>query len=206
MHFGGAILLHPTAALLVWLAAVLATQMLGYAGLTVLLLLFAAGGLPVCRAWLRYLFRSRWLLLALWLVLAYHTPGDAWLEQDWLPTLEGMHDATLQSLRLVVMLAALAWLFGRLGRDGMLTALWGLFRPLAAYVSGVERVVVRLSLVFANLDSRSPGWSWRRVLLEDAPLPCDGGSPVVLSIPVWTGRDVLACGAVALALLGVLVL
>lgn len=206
MHFGGAILLHPTAALIVWLAAVLVTQMLGFAGLTVLLLLFVVGGVTVCRTWLRYLFRSRWLLLALWLVLAYHTPGDAWLEQDWLPTLEGMHDATLQSLRLAVMLAALAWLFSRLGREGMLGALWGLFRPLAGYVTGVERVVVRLSLVFSNLDVRLPGWSWRQVLLEDAPQTSDGGGSVTLCLPVWSGRDTVACGVIALGLLGVVIL
>ena len=187
--------MHPTAVLIVWLAAVLATQHLGYAGLGVLSALLAIGGHALAGVWWRYLWRSRWLLLALWLVLAYHTPGDAWLDQAWAPTLEGMHEASLQAFRLAVMLGALAWLFGQLGRDGLVQALWGLFRPLAGEGGGVERMVVRLSLVFSYLDRRANSVNWRQILTGSLPAPADGTTVIALHLPAWRWRD----GAVALA-------
>lgn len=195
----GRILLHPTAALIVWLAAVLATQHLGYAGLVTLALLLILIGWRVAAVWWRYLLRSRWLLLALWLILAYNTPGDAWLELPWAPTLEGVHEASLQALRLMNMLGALAWLFGQLGRDGMVQALWGLFQPLADGNGGLERLVVRLSLVFSNLDRSAPTLTWRQMLAGEAPGQVSGAARISLRLPPWRWRDrgiVLAAGCV----------
>lgn len=200
----GRILLHPTAALIVWLAAVLATQHLGYAGLGTLALLLIMSGWRVTAVWWRYLSRSRWLLLALWLILGYNTPGDAWLDQPWAPTLEGVHEASLQALRLIVMLGALAWLFEQLGRDGMVQALWGMIRPLADEGGGMERLVVRLSLVFSNIDRSAQTVSWREMLAGEAPVPAGEATRISLQMPAWRWRDrgvVLAAGC---ALCGVL--
>lgn len=200
----GPILLHPTAALIVWLAAVLAAQHLAYPGLAIL----AAMLLIACRgaghAWWRYVSRSRWLLLALWLILAYHTPGDAWREQSWAPTLEGIHEASLQAARLVIMLGALAWLFQQLGWAGMVQALWGLFRPVAGAGNGVERLVVRLSLVFSYLDRPADGLTWRQMLAGEVPVLVDDSATIVVDLPHWRLRDsvvvlvagLFLCGAV----------
>ena len=200
----GQILLHPTAALIIWLAVVLATQHLHYAGLLGLVGVLALAGHKAGRVWWRYVVRSRWLLLALWLILAYHTPGDAWLEQPWAPTLEGMHDASLQAGRLVVMLGALAWLFQQLGRAGLVQALWGLLRPLAGDGGGVARLVVRLSLVFSYVDRPEDGLTWRQMLAGEAPVIVDDATAMVVDLPAWRWTDVLVvlvaclgfCGAV----------
>jgi len=197
--------LHPTTALLVWLVAVLATQFLGYAGLGLL----AAGLLlarpPLWRTWLAYLRRARWLLLTLWLILAYNTPGEALGDQAWAPTYEGMAEASLQAVRLVVMLGCLAWLFGRLGRDGLVSALWGLLRPLQACGLDTSRLVVRLSLVLENLQARPEKGAWKKMLAGD---PDFAGGPDVLhlGLPAWSLRDAGLILASAALLMGVVLL
>lgn len=155
-------------------------------------------------AWWRYVSRSRWLLLALWLILPYHTPGDAWREQSWAPTLEGIHEASLQAARLVIMLGALAWLFQQLGRAGMVQALWGLFRPVAGAGNGVERLVVRLSLVFSYLDRPADGLNWRQMLAGEAPVLVEDAAAILVDLPPWRLKDTVVvlmtglgfCGAV----------
>ena len=62
--------MHPSCALIVWFAAVLGTQFVGYAGLAVLIVLPLLGATGAWRPWLAYAWRARWLLLALWLSLA----------------------------------------------------------------------------------------------------------------------------------------
>jgi hypothetical protein len=96
---------------------------------------------------------GRWLLLTLWLILAYNTPGEAWRDLAWAPTYEGIAEANLQAARLVAMLLlCLAWLFARLGREGMVGGLWGLLQPAQARGPGYRALVVRLSLVLDNLQ------------------------------------------------------
>ena len=100
--------MHPSCALIVWLSAVLAAQRFGYVGLAALAsvpLLWSPAGF---RRWLGLMYRARWLLLTLWLILAYNAPGDAWLDQSWAPTYEGMAEGGLQVARLSVMLLWLA--------------------------------------------------------------------------------------------------
>ena len=66
----------------------------------------------------------------LWFILAYNTPGEAFQGFAWAPTYEGVAEANLHALRLLLMLGCLAWLFKRLGHDGLLSGLWGLLLPL----------------------------------------------------------------------------
>lgn len=197
--------MHPTTALLAWLAAVLAVQFLGYAGLGLL----AAGLLlvrpPLWRVWLDYVRRARWLLLTLWLILACNTPGEALADLFWAPTYEGVAEAMLQTARLVAMLGCLAWLFDHLGRDGLVSALWGLLRPLAALGLDVARLVVRLSLVLENLQAPPERGAWKKMLAGD---PAFAGGPEVLHLsqPAWAVRDTLLVVISAAMLLGAILL
>ena len=75
--------------------------------------------------------RARWLLLTLWLILAYNTAGEAYADIPWAPTYEGLSEASLHAVRLIVMLGCLSWLFVRLGRDGLLAGLWGVLQSFA---------------------------------------------------------------------------
>jgi len=202
----GSLFLHPSCALIVWLAAVLALPALGHAGLLALAVVLLLGG-GLLRPWWKHVRRARWLLLTLWLILAYHAPGEAFADLPWAPTYEGVAAANLHAWRLIVMLACLAWLFQRLGRDGLVSALWGLLHPCRRLGLDSERLVVRLSLVLDNLQTeRATGQArdaWRQ-MLGAAALPDAGLASLHLALPRWAPRDSLLAGLVAVGLLMVL--
>ena len=182
--------MHPSTALIAWLAAVLACQLLGYAGLG-LLALGTLLSLPAAAGtWLKYVLRARWLLVTLWLILAYNTPGEAWHDLAWAPTYEGVAEASLQAVRLLVMLVCLAWLFCRLGRNGLVSALWGLLQPLHMRVADTRALVVRLSLVLDNLQEPPEKGAWRKVLANGGEFAA-GPESMSLSLPHWRLSDSL---------------
>ena len=197
--------MHPSCALIVWLAAVLSVQFAGYSGLLALgCLPFALvpGALARCVVYVR---RAKWLLLTLWLVLAYNTPGEAWLDSPWMPTYEGMIEANRQAARLLVMLAWLAWLFVRLEREGMVAGLWGLLLPLRQWGVEVERLVVRLSLVLDNLQTPQARGAWRQMLAADTPV-ARGAESLQLANPPWLARDTATVFICLVGVLGVCLL
>lgn len=191
--------LHPTTILIIWLAAVMAIQFVGYpimVAVVLVILLFAGQVLPT---WWRHVRRSRWLLLGLWLVLAYGVPGDALFDLAMMPTWQGLEVANLQTARLITILGLLAWLIGCLGRDGLIAALWGLLQPLALAGIEIDRLVVRLSLVLEQLKVPPEKGAWRHMLCQ----PEDQNGPEVLTIrrPIWRPFDTLT---VVIAMLAVL--
>lgn len=204
MHFGS-LDLHPTCALIVWLAAVVGAQFVGYAGLVLLTMVALAWAPRSAYRWLAYVRRARWLLLALWLILAYGAPGEAWLDRAWAPTYEGMAEAGLQAVRLLVMLLWLAWLFTKQGLEGMVSGLWGLLRPWSRLGFKAERLVVRLSLVLDNLQTPQEKGGWRRMLLTGGHDP-EGPVSLGLLVVPWAPRDTVAVLGCIAGLAGVWVL
>lgn len=192
--------LHPSAALIVWVSAVVGVQYLGSHGLLAMALVALFFSRSMFRRWWGYVRRARWLLLTLWLVLAYNTPGEALLDLPWAPTYEGVADAGLQAVRLLLILGFLAWLFERIGRDGLVSGLWGLLRPFGALGVDSERLVVRLSLVLDNLQSPPEKGAWK-AMLDTMPNEGEGVEMVHLMLPIWARRDTLMVG---LAILGFL--
>lgn len=193
--------MHPSCALIIWLAAVIGVQFVGYAGL---LLLIAAALLltpNLVGRWWAYVRRARWLLLTLWLILAYNTPGEALYDLAWAPTYEGAADANLQAARLVTILACLAWLFLRLGHERMIAGLWGLLQPVRALGVDVERVVVRLSLVLENLQEPPEKGAWKQMLAAQ-PAVSTRQESLHLSLAPWHLRDSLLVVASGLGLMG----
>lgn len=199
------LILHPSTALIAWLAAVLAVQFVGYAGLAIMATAVLFSPFSVTRSWGFNIYRARWLLLTLWVILSYNTPGEAVMGTPWAPTYEGIADANLQAARLVLMLGFLAWLSIRLGRDGLVSALWGVLQPLQVLRVDTRRLVIRLSLVLANLQTPQEKGSWRRMMAADAPLQ-DGPSVVHVALPRWAALDTLIVVAAAAILLGAIVL
>lgn len=189
--------MHPSAVLLCWLFALLLTQSLGAGLLLVSAVLLLALRPAVWQPWLSYLRRSRWLLLSVWLILAYHTPGDALWDQPWAPTEQGALEASLHAARLALMLGWLAWLFDQLGRDGLVAALWGLSLPARGSGGRGERFVVRLALVLDHLRTRHAADDWRRILRGEPP-PLEGRGFIRLELPLWRVQDTSICLLVAL--------
>ncbi|WP_265948408.1 hypothetical protein [Dechloromonas sp. A34] len=197
--------MHPSTALIAWLAAVLAMQFVGYVGLAIMALVVMFSPFSVTRSWCFNIYRARWLLFTLWLILSYNTPGEAVMGALWAPTYEGVADANLQAARLVLMLGFLAWLSVRLGRDGLVSALWGVLQPLQVLGVDTRRLVIRLSLVLANLQTPQEKGSWRRMMAADAPLR-DGPNMVHVVLPQWATIDSLIVGVATTFLIGAIVL
>jgi len=150
--------------LLVTLIAIVAIQFVGLAGLVSVLAILMLAVRHSAAGWWRLVRRMRWLLLSVWLILAYGVPGDAVFDLAWMPTHEGVREATLHVARLILMLGCLAWLFSSLGKQGLLLALHALLHPLARFGIASERLVVRLSLVMQNLQNELPSGAWRSML------------------------------------------
>lgn len=195
-------MLHPTVVLLLWLLAILATQALTYPGLLGLALVVLLAGAAVRRGWGRAVRRARWLLLMLWLIMAYHTPGDAWNDLPWAPTYEGVREANLHALRLALMLGGLAWLREVLGHAGLVNGLWGALQPWAARGVDVGRLVVRLSLVLAYLEQPAARGAWREMLAGRVQAPA-ASERIVLDLAPWSGRDRLVAALALMTVAGV---
>lgn len=188
--------MHPAACLLSWILTALALQCLGWGGLGIVALVLAGQGRRLWQRWWLLGRRARWLLLTLGLILAYGTPGEAWLDVPWAPTDAGLEQASLHVLRLIVLLGALAWLFIALSREQLMGALWRLLSPLRLLGLDIDQAVVRLALVFEYLDKTPRGGPWRRILSE-ADMPALDVAAVRLELSAWDGRDTAGVMAVA---------
>jgi energy-coupling factor transporter transmembrane protein EcfT len=139
MRFLGSVSLHPSAALLVCLIAIVVIQFLGWLGLALVFPVLLLATRKSISGWWHLLRRMRWLLVSVWLILAYGASGEAVFDVAWMPTHEGVRDATLHVARLGLMLGCLAWLFAVLGNQGLLVALQSLLRPLSRLGLASER-------------------------------------------------------------------
>lgn len=203
MCVSGAGILHPSSALLICLMAIVVIQFLGHAGLGLVFVLLLSGFRSLFAGWWKLLRRLRWLLASVWAILAYGTPGDALLDMAWLPTHEGVAEATLHVARLALMLGCLAWLFASLGQRGLLVALVSLLRPLARCGVASDRLVVRLSLVMENLQVELPKGAWRD-MLDGNPGGDNGPASLQVTVPAWRPVDYLVClGAVVFSICAV---
>jgi hypothetical protein len=185
--------------LLVCLITMVAIQFLGLAGLALAIPVLLLALRSSFAGWGRLLRRMRWLLLSVWLILAYGSAGDALFEQEWMPTHEGARAASLHVVHLALMLACLAGLFDALGRQGLLIALQSLLQPWSRLGMASERLVVRLSLVMQNLQADLPKGAWRN-MLDGNFAAGDAGEILRVEVPAWKTADYLACvGALVFA-------
>lgn len=197
--------MHPSTTLIAWLSAVLSLQFLGYAGLGWLALAMLISLPSIVRPWLAYIRRARWLLLVLWFILAYNTPGEAFQGFAWAPTYEGVAEANLHALRLLLMLGCLAWLFNRLGHDVLLSGLWGLLLPLRWLGLDIERLLVRLALVLESLQSPPERGAWKQ-MLHVQPDFSSGPEVLQLNLPAWHLWDHVAIILISALFAGAIVL
>lgn len=196
--------LHPAVPLFTWIAAVIGVQFVSYWGLGVIVFVVAITAFHSVVSFINYLWRARWLLAALWLVIAFNTPGDAFHDIAWAPTYEGVAAANLQAARLIVTLACLGWLFTFLSGDRLLLALSGLMLPLNHLGVDANRIIVRLSLVLEQLESPVKHIGWREMLLD--PTGGDGSRTMIsLTMPPWRLRDSAALMIISTLFVGSLI-
>lgn len=156
--------LHPATQILIWCVLVTALQFLPparllLAGSVMLLMVFVMSH----HKFIQLLRRTRWIMLTLWMIYAWTTPGDAWLDVPFSPSREGVLEGGLQMLRLLVALAGLAILLNRLQRPQLMAGLYSLFAPLQWLGWSRERLAVRLALTlhYAEVAMLRESTSWQ---------------------------------------------
>jgi energy-coupling factor transporter transmembrane protein EcfT len=195
--------MHPATRLVAWAAVVVFVQLargpilwgLGF------VVMAASALLARRRAW-RLVRRIRVLLLVLLILFAFFTPGEALLPflGGVSPTREGGVLAVLHCTQLLVVVLLVALLLELTDERSLVSGLMSLARPFAVTGLSVERMAVRMLLVFRYVEAPPPG-GWRALLVG----PDDDESPGALSVVFVPLRwwDVLAaCGFLVLMVLG----
>lgn len=165
--------MHSGLLLLLWLAAVASIQLLPPSALAIAVLGCMLVALLLAPVRTRRLVRRvRLLLLAIVILFAWFTPGEALLV-DWPrlgPTREGAALAALHAGRLLAVVCAVALLLERLSLERLVAGLHALARPLRLIGVPPERLALRLLLVLRLVEAtpraRGPG-HWKAWLLDE---------------------------------------
>lgn len=196
--------MHSGSVILIWIAGVASVQVL-----TSWPLLLVLGACAIAAALLaparsrRLVRRVRFLLLAIAILFAGFTPGEAVLVDfpSFSPSREGLVLAMVHSARLFTVVLCVAILIERLPIPRLVGGLFALMRPLQSLGFPAGRVAVRLLLVLHYAESGAPR-DWKTWLQN-----CDDDE-FVGSIPVVRERfrpfDLLAVlvSAIAVVALG----
>ena len=187
--------MHSGLVLLLWLAAVAAVQLLPPPALggALAACALAAAVLARARTW-RLVRRIRVLLLAIAVLFAWFTPGEAAF-LDWPrlgPTREGLALAALHAARLLAVVCAVGILLERLPLARLVGGLYALSRPLRGVGVAPERLALRLLLVLRYVEASPRGRGpvdWRHWLADE---PATGAA--VEMAPVVLARERLGLG------------
>jgi energy-coupling factor transporter transmembrane protein EcfT len=165
--------MHSGLILILWLAAVASIQLLSLPALAVAVPLCLLAALVFARVrLLRLLRRVRVLLIAIAILFAWFTPGEAFFH-DWPrlgPTREGLAFAVLHAARLIAVVCAVAVLLERLSLQRLVAGLHALARPLRLIGVPPERLALRLLLVLRYVEAspRDQGrLQWRDWLMPE---------------------------------------
>ena len=157
---------HPATVLLAWGTLAVGVQFLPLTGLLLATSVFLLMALVLAGSRTRlFLKRSRWLLLSIVVLFVVATPGErlsGW-PGDLGLSVDGIQQATEHLCRLLLLICSLALLHERLGTQGFLVGMYCLLAPLRNWKNLRERIVVRLMLVLAYVET-SPRSAWRDLL------------------------------------------
>ena len=166
---------HPTTRLVVWLLLLPASQCLRGEQLLVALLVLPFFGLAALRRAARLAWRTRWLFLSLFVIVAWGEAGEpAWAGAS-APAGEGLLAACTQSGRLLLALWAVAILLEWMPVPELLLATHRLLQPLRHCGIDPDRGVVRLLLVMRHIETLPRPRDWR-ILLQ---APANDGDEVL---------------------------
>lgn len=194
--------LHPASLILIWLAFAFCVPWLRPVELSVIVTLFS---LPLLLKhsdqYFKLLRRSRWLLISLFLVYAFVTPGVAVLGA-YGPSREGLLSGGIQALRLLALLATLALLLATTSRDRILAGLYFLLRPFGLIGVDVDRIAARiwLTLHYAEQSESRNSGEWRERWQSAMHGSGDEMTGIKLEIGCFTWLDFTALSGAALVL------
>lgn len=191
-------LMHPATRLVAWAALVVLAQLARGP------ILWSFGFVLVVAAFLwapqrarRLVRRVRLLLLVLVVLFAFFTPGEALLPflGSAGPTREGASMAAVHCSQLLIVVLLVALLLELTDEKALVSGLMILARPFVFLGLPVERLAVRLLLVFRYVET-PPAGGWRALLLTAAePLPDERLRIAAAPLRWW---DRLAIGGVLL--------
>lgn len=161
--------IHPMTRLIVWLQLLVVVQFLNGSALVVAGLLSPLVGLRALRRGGQLVWRTRWLLLSLFVVFSWGVAGEPLWSGAISPTREGALQALTHLGRLVLVLIAVAAFLEFLPLPDLLVATHALLRPLRRVGFSPDRGLVRLALVLHYVETLPRPRDWRSLLMSPAP-------------------------------------
>jgi energy-coupling factor transporter transmembrane protein EcfT len=152
--------MHAGSILFLWMAAALLVQQTegwSLAALSAASLTVALGCARIQCG--RLLVRIRLLLLAILVLFAWFTPGEA-IFMDWpraSPSRDGLLLALTHGGRLVALVCWVAILLGHMSADRLVSGLYALVRPFGGFGLSAERFALRLILVLRYASAAHKG-------------------------------------------------
>lgn len=200
---------HPATAVMLWLFFMVWVMWVDSAvllGISAgILLLFNQ---PARSQFIRYVRRSRWLLVVLLLMHAYSLPGaPLWPAfAGYVPSDAGVYSGMLQSWRLLLILAMLAVVLTRLSREALLAGIYVLLAPLRYVGLPSERIAMRIWLTlryaeFLLQEAQSVSFKQRLLQLSSTP-PVSDDMMQPLLLPVYRSSWVDYALLISMPLLG----
>ena len=162
--------MHSGLQVFLWLAVVAGLQFLEVIPLTVALCLSAMlGALHAPRRSMRLLRRVRFIVIAIVILFAGFTPGEA-LIVDWpqlSPSREGIGLAYEHAARVLTVVLLVSLLLERLPPQRLVGAIHALMRPFGAVGFPADRVAVRTLLVLRFVEAENPP-RWQEWISDDS--------------------------------------
>ena len=155
---------HPTTRFYLWLSVILAVQFLSGKPLALAVVLMPVLGIRVLKRGGRLVWRARWLLISLFVILAWGIAGDPLWNGAASPTYEGLTEASTQFSRLLLVLVAVAAFLEFMPLADLLTATHFMLGPLRRFGLDPDRGVVRLMLVLRYVETLPRPRDWRNLL------------------------------------------
>lgn len=155
---------HPTTRLILWLLLMLFIQLLDEWILATAFLLVPLLGRPALLRAGRLVWRTRWLLVSLFVVFPWGVAGEPLWQGIAAPSREGLLAASTQLGRLLLMLITVAAFLERMPLPKLLIATHRLLQPLRRFGLDPERGVVRLLLVLRYVETLPRPRDWRTLL------------------------------------------
>ena len=160
---------HPATRLLVWLVLLIAVQALDGLLLGGLCLLTFFSGRRIVRRGGRLVWRARWVLVSVFVLLAWGVAGEPLWSASVAPTSEGLQLAYTHVGRLFMVLMTLAAFLESMQITDLLAATHLLLKPLRGAGLNPERGVIRLMLVLRYVETLPRPRDWRSLLDDQGP-------------------------------------